>query len=194
MKRAIIIALAALFAVGTASAQQPQQHQHQNCPHQQQCQHAQQQGRQQHPHGQQQRQPAALQYNADGIETTLAAAFPEAKSVKKVDKWTEVYNAKGKLIGYGVYSKPASDGIKGYNGETPVLIALDKKQVILGVYPLPNVETPGYARRVDDAGFYKSWNGLTVKQALKKKVDTVSGATFTSTAVARSVEAALKAL
>lgn len=191
IKRATTFAIAAFLTCGMAFAQN---HQHHNCPHQHQCQHAQQQGRQQQQQVQQQRQPAAMQYNADGIETTLAAAFPEAKSVKKTEKWTEVYNAKGKLIGYGVYSKPASDGIKGYKGETPVLIAFDKKQIILGVYPLPNVETPEYARRVAYAGFYKSWNGLTVKQALKKKVDTVSGATFTSNAVARSVEAALKTL
>ena len=182
MKQAIIFALAAFLTTGMSFAQQP----HHNCPHQQQCQ----QGHKQT----QQRQPAALQYNADGIETTLAAAFPEAKSVKKTDKFTEVYNAKGKLIGYALYSKPASDGIKGYNGETPVLIALDKKQVIIGVYALPNLETPGYARRVADAGFYNSWNGLTVKQALKKKVDTVSGATFTSRAVEQSVQAVLKTL
>lgn len=184
MKRTIAIVIATVFAIGCVMAQQPQ-HQHQNCPHQHQCRHAQQQAAQ---------KPATPQVNADGIELTLAAAFPEAKSVKKGEKMTEVYNAKGKLIGYGLYSKPASNGIKGYNGETPVLIAFNAKQVIIGVYALPNSETPGYAKRVSDAGFYNNWNGLTVKKALKKKVDTVSGATFTSSAVASSVEAALKTL
>lgn len=184
MKRTIAIVIATAFAIGCVMAQQPQ-HQHQNCPHQHQCRHAQQQATQ---------KPATPQVNADGIELTLAAAFPEAKSVKKGEKMTEIYNAKGKLIGYGLYSKPASNGIKGYNGETPVLIAFNAKQVIIGVYALPNNETPGYAKRVSDAGFYNNWNGLTVKKALKKKVDTVSGATFTSSAVASSVEAALKTL
>lgn len=185
MTRTLALTIVSLFAIGSAMAQQPQsqQHQHQGCPHQHQCQHA-----------QRQQQPTALQYNADGIETTLAKAFSEAKSVKKSGNWTEVYNAKGKLIGYGVYSKPASDGIKGYNGETPVLIVFNAKKVIIGVYPLPNIETPGYAKRVADAGFYNNWNGLTIKKALKKKVDTVSGATFTSSAIARSVEAVLKTL
>jgi Na+-translocating ferredoxin:NAD+ oxidoreductase RnfG subunit len=184
MKRTIAIVIATVFAIGGVMAQQPQ-HQHQNCPHQHQCRHAQQQAAQ---------KPATPQVNADGIELTLAAAFPEAKSVKKGEKMTEVYNAKGKLIGYGLYSKPASNGIKGYNGETPVLIALSPKQVILGVWLLENQETPKFAQKVENAGFYKSWNGLTVKQALKKEVDVVSGATYTSNGVIKSVQAALKTL
>lgn len=179
MKKTIALAVAIMFAMGGAMAQN-----HQNCPHQHQCRHAQQQAQ----------QPTTPQVNANGIELTLAAAFPEAKSVKKGEKMTEVYDAKGNLLGYGLYSKPASDGIKGYNGETPVLIAFNAKMIIIGVYAMPNAETPGYAKRVADAGFYTSWNGLTVKKALKKKVDTVSGATYTSSAVAKSVEAALKTL
>lgn len=177
----------AILATGVAVAQQPA---HQCSHHGQGGQHC---GRHQQA-AQAKPQPAPLQYNADGIETTIVKAFPEAKKVKKADKWTEVYNAKGKLVGYAVYSKPASNSIKGYAGETPVMIALSKKQVITGVYPMPNIETPGYAKRVEDAGFYKNWNGLNVKQAKQKKVDAVSGATFTSRAVAQSVEAALKSL
>lgn len=196
MKKIIILSIAALFCIGSALAQQPVQqtppppsHHHRHGPD------GEHHGKHPHsPHDRQQMKPAELQYNADGIETTIVKAFPEAKSVKKGAKWTEVYNAKKKLIGYAVYSKPASDNIKGFNGETPVMIALGKKKVIAGVYALPNVETPKFAQRVEDAGFYSSWNGLTVKQALKKKVDTVSGATFTSRAVAQSVQAALEKL
>lgn len=195
MKKVIALAIAAMFAAGSAFAQQPvqqsttpQEHHH----HPRNGQHC---GRHQHgPRGQQDLKPAALQYNADGIETTILAAFPTAKSVKKTDKWTEVYDARGKRLGYAVYSQPASAGIKGYNGETPVLIALDAKKKISGVYALPNVETPRFAQRVAEAGFYSQWNGLSIKKALKKKVDTVSGATFTSRAVVQSVQAALATL
>lgn len=148
----------------------------------------------QHCKEQCQQKPAELQYNALGIETTLAKAFPQAKSVKKTDKWTEVLNAKGKVIGYGVYSKPASDGIKGFNGETPVLITLSTKKIITGVYALPNAETPRFMQRVEETGFFNNWNGLTIKKAKKKTVDAVSGATFTSRAVAQSVQAALEKL
>lgn len=177
MKRIIVLALVAFLAGGVASAQHGNCG---NCPH-----------HKQHQAQQQCKQPAALQYNADGIEATILKAFPDAKSVKKTDKWTEVYNDKNKLLGYAVYSKPASDGIKGYAGETPVMIALSKKQVINGVYLLPNTETPNFVKHIEEKGFFNSWNGLTVKEAKKKQVDTVSGATFTSRAVIQSVQAAL---
>ena len=126
------------------------------------------------PHAQ--RTTSGPQVNADGIDLMIVKAFPTA------------------LLGYAVYSKPASDGIKGYNGETPVLIALTAKKKISGVYALPNSETPRFAQHVQESGFYDTWNGLSIKKALKKKVDTVSGATFTSRAVCQSVIAALEKL
>ena len=93
-----------------------------------------------------------------------------------------------------VYSKPASDGVKGYAGETPVLIAFDTKKVILGVCLLANQETPKFVKHVEETGFFKNWNGMTAKKALKKEVDVVSGATYTSRAVAESVRLALETL
>lgn len=181
MRKIFALALVAFLAGGVASAQ----HGHGNCGN---CPH-----HQQHHGGQAARQQEP-QANADGIDMAIVKAFPTVKSVKKAKKWTEVYDANKKLLGYAVYSKPASDGIKGYNGETPVLIALSPKQVILGVWLLENKETPKFAKKVEDAGFYNNWNGLTVKQALKKEVDAVSGATYTSNAVAKSVRAALENL
>ena len=49
-------------------------------------------------------------------------------------------------------------------------------------------------KHIEENGFFNSWNGLTVKQAKKKQVDTVTGATFTSRAVIQSVQAALEKL
>ena len=181
MKKVIALALVAFLAGGVASAQH-----HGNCGN---CPH-----HQQHQQQQSGCQSQQKQAQADGIDMAIVKAFPTAKSVKKTKKWTEVYDTNKKLLGYAVYSKPASEGIKGYNGETPVLIALSPKQVILGVWLLDNTETPKFAKKVEDAGFYKNWNGLTVKQALKKEVDAVSGATYTSNGVIKSVQAALKAL
>lgn len=186
MKHIIAILAIAIFAIGTTVAQQPANqapaskshqcaHHCGNCPH----------------HHAQAAQPAV---NADGIPMEIVRAFPTVKSVKKETKWTSVYDASKKLLGYAVYSKPASDGIKGYNGETPLLIALDKNKKVLSVELLTNNETPQYVQRVKATGFFKSWNGLSPKAACKKKVDAVAGATYTSTAVTKSLQAALKPL
>lgn len=132
--------------------------------------------------------------NADGIAMEIVRAFPAVKSVNKTAKWTEVYNAKKELLGYAVYSKPASNGIKGYAGETPLLIALDTHKKVTSVELLKNVESKGYVQKVQKAGLFDQWNGLTIKKARKKKVDTVSGATYTSKSVIESFQAALKNL
>ena len=184
-KKIITLALMALLTGGMAMAQ----HGHGNCgncPH-----HAQHHGQTAQQQGCQNKND---QSKTDGIDMAIIKAFPTVKNVKKNKKWTEVYDAGKNLLGYVVYSKPASDGIKGYAGETPLLIAFDKKMVILGVWLLPNKETPKFVQRVESTGYFDSWNGLTVKKALKKDVDAVSGATFTSRAVAQSLQAALKQL
>lgn len=178
MKKIIALALMTFLAGGMASAQHCG-----NCPH-----HKQHCAQQTAGGGQQ------TTVNADGIDMNIVKAFPTVKSVKKEKKWTVIYDESKNLLGYVVYSKPASDGIKGYAGETPVMVALDTKKVILGVYLLQNQETPKFVERVNKAGYFSSWNGLTVKQALKKEVDAVSGATFTSNAVSQSVRAALQQL
>ncbi|MBP3763374.1 MAG: FMN-binding protein [Bacteroidales bacterium] len=198
MKRFFSLALTAMLALGGAQAQQPvhqkdstrtHQHHHDG-PHGR-------DGHHHHGHHHGQRPVVEVpptQYNEDGIDMAVVQVFPGVKSVKAAGRWTEVLDKDGRRLGYVVYSKPDSDGIKGYNGETPVLIAFSAKKVITGVYALPNAETPRFAQRVQEAGFYNNWNGLTVKQARKKEVDAVSGATFTSRSVAQSVQAALRKL
>ena len=128
------------------------------------------------------------------LAAEITAAFPQAGSVKKAGKLLEVYDAKKKLIGYALYSKPASDGIRGYMGETPLFIALSTKKTILSVQLLANDDTPTYVKKVLTAGLLDVWNGLNVADATKKKVDTVSGATYTSRGIIQSMQAALKTL
>ena len=74
------------------------------------------------------------------------------------------------------------------------MIALDAKQKVKCVVLLPNNETPGYVSRVIEAGLLKSWNDMKADKALKKKVDTVTGATFSSKSIIETVQATLKTL
>lgn len=120
--------------------------------------------------------------------------FSDAAKTKAMDTaYYEVKDSKGNKLGTVLFSSPYSDGIKGFNGPTPLLIALDAEGRINNVVLLENQETPNFAKRVVDGGLYQAWNGLTVDEALDKQVDAVSGATYTSNGVKKSLVARLKA-
>lgn len=127
--------------------------------------------------------------------TSLQTAFPKAAYVELTAEATyAVKDAKGKVIGTVLLSSPYSDGINGFNGPTPLQIALDNNDKIIEVRVLDNDETPNFLKRVTDAGYLDSWNGLTVEEALNKEVDAVSGATYSSRGIQNSLKARLQAI
>ena len=83
----------------------------------------------------------------------------------------------------------ASD-VTGYSGPVPVEIKI-VKGIVVAVKPLDNVETPDFFRRVTESGITDKWNGLTVENAAALHVDGVTGATYSSTALIRNVQAGL---
>ena len=120
--------------------------------------------------------------------------FSGAAKTKAIDTaYYEVKDAKGNKLGTVLFSSPYSDNVKGFNGPTPLLIALDAENRIKNVVLLENQETPVYARHVVEGGLYEAWNGLTPDEALNKDVDAVSGATYTSNGVKKSLATRLKA-
>ena len=120
--------------------------------------------------------------------------FSEAAKTKAIDTaFYEVKDTKGNKLGTVLFSSPYSDNIKGFNGPTPLLIALDAEGHIKNVVLLENQETPRFAQHVVEAGFYDAWNGLTLEEAIKKEVDDVTGATYTSNGVKKSLFTRLKA-
>ena len=89
--------------------------------------------------------------------------FADAAKVQTVDTaYYEVKDAKGNKLGTILFSSPYSDGVKGFNGPTPLLIALDADGRIKNIVLLENQETPNFAKRVVEGGLYEAWNGLTV--------------------------------
>lgn len=121
-------------------------------------------------------------------------AFPDAAGVREIDtSWVEVYNGRQQKIGEVMLSSPYSDKILGYAGRTPLLIALDTSRAILQVQLLKNVESPSYVGMVEDAGVLSAWDGLSLPEALEKKVDNVTGATYTTKAIVRSMQVRLSA-
>jgi electron transport complex protein RnfG len=80
--------------------------------------------------------------------------------------------------------------VEGYNGPVPLKIYI-KKNKIEKVEVLKNQETPKYLVKVKNA-LLNAWDGLTVKEAKAKKVDGVTGATFTSEAIKENVQKGLE--
>ena len=121
--------------------------------------------------------------------------FPEARQVLLLDtSYFAVKNDANETIGSVLLSSPYSDGVKGYAGKIPLLIALDRNGKIMQVKLLDNQETPGFLKRVTDAGYLESWNGLSVDEALQKDVDAISGATYSSMGIQNSLKARLAVL
>ena len=119
-------------------------------------------------------------------------AFPNAVGVREIDtSWVEVYDGSRQKIGEVMLSTPHSNKIMGYAGRTPLLIAMDTSRVILQVQLLNNVESPSYLEMVIDAGVLNAWDGLSLSTALEKKVDNVTGATYTTKAIVRSLQTRL---
>ena len=128
------------------------------------------------------------------VPEQVTKIFSTASTLEAQGVWSRVLDAKGSLLGYVAYSKPASNGIQGFNGETPLMIIFDAKKTIRKVVLLDNDETPGFVSRVENGGLFDAWNGMTIDQALDAKVDAISGATFTSNGVKQSLQACLQNL
>lgn len=125
--------------------------------------------------------------------TEITPYFSEAAQTQTIDTaFYEIKDAKGNKLGTVLFSSPYSDNIKGFNGPTPLLIALDAEGRIKNVVLLENQETPWYAQHVKNGGLYEAWNGLTPNEAIGKEVDAISGATYTSNGVKNSLIARLK--
>ena len=90
---------------------------------------------------------------------------------------------------YIINTTTIASGVEGYNGPVPLKIYI-KKNKIEKIEVLKNQETPKYLVKVKNA-MLNAWDGLTVKEAKAKKVDGVTGATFTSDAIKQNVQKGL---
>lgn len=136
-----------------------------------------------------------LSDTANIITKEILEFFPQAIFLHPIDNiWTQVYNKDEEKLGYIIYTTPYSNNIHGFAGNTPLMIALDKKQKIIGTIILNNNESTSYLDRVSNKGLFDSWNGLSIQEALNKQVDAISGATYTSEAIINSLKIRLSVL
>ena len=136
--------------------------------------------------------PTPVQYPELPV-SKIQEYFSEATETQAIDtSFYEIKDANGTKIGTVLFSYPFTDGVQGFKGATPLLIALDAENVIKNVVLLTNHETPRFAQMVVDGGLYDSWKGLTIEEALGKQVDAITGATFTSNGVKNTLASRLK--
>ncbi|PKK88697.1 MAG: hypothetical protein CVV64_17800 [Candidatus Wallbacteria bacterium HGW-Wallbacteria-1] len=100
----------------------------------------------------------------------------------------KVFSPDGKLLGSMVSSSPGCDGIIGYGGPVPILMALNNDRKILGVHPFGHSESESFVNLIRDRGIFNAFNNKTPAQAANLKVDSVSGATMTSSTVIKSAQ------
>ena len=120
--------------------------------------------------------------------------YEEADSISLEDvNFYYVFNDRN-IIGTVMNTSPYSDEIYGYNSVTPLNIYLDSCDKIVEVEMCENRESRGFVNKVINSGFLDSWDGLTVEEAAKHHVDAVSGSTFSSTAMAQSLQTRMSLL
>lgn len=76
----------------------------------------------------------------------------------------------------------------GYGGPTPVAITIEGDR-ITKVKALENQESPEFFGAVRNSPLLDSYDGLTLEEASEKRLDAVSGATYTSTALINNMKA-----
>jgi len=88
-----------------------------------------------------------------------------------------------------ICTKTFGKDIRGYNRDTPLKIYLLKDKIVK-VEAMTNRETREYFALVKEK-LLNAWNGLTVKEAKAKKVDTVTEATVSAKAVIETLQRGL---
>jgi Na+-translocating ferredoxin:NAD+ oxidoreductase RnfG subunit len=94
-----------------------------------------------------------------------------------------VSDASGNTLGRVLYAKPDETSIAGFGGNLRAVVGISPEGKIAGIELGENYESVGFIERVRGEGFFKKWNGLSVEEAAKADVDTVSGATMSTTAI-----------
>lgn len=137
-----------------------------------------------------------LRSRNEGGAATLDAGrvrdfFPEAASLGVPDSSTgmqAVRDGAGVVIGLIIQTLPEAASIIGYAGPTNTLIAMDPKGVVMGVRILHSDDTPDHvAEVVGQRKFFAQFKDMRQGSADRPRVDGVSGATLTSSAIAEGV-------
>ncbi len=117
--------------------------------------------------------------------------FPEADQISDRDAASGgvyVLDDFGEAIGIILTTLPEAESIVGYSGPTNVAIALDPAETVVGLQILSSGDTANHVDEVvQDTGFFAAFEGLRHGEAGSPDIHAVSGATLTSSAIAKGV-------
>ncbi len=105
----------------------------------------------------------------------------------------------GGVIAQVFRTSPVADTVRGYQGPTDTLIALDRDMRVIGIIPDQSYDNEPYVDYVRDDEYFRTlFNGLTMDELAimdleQGKVEGVSGATMTSMGVAEGMKLAARA-
>lgn len=127
----------------------------------------------------------------DETRMALHSIFPEARFYIADDE-SEIYtvfNNRRQKIGYAFYANGW-----GYVGEIILVVGLQDKNTIKGIYVISHNETPSYWRLLVSGSFLYQWEGLKIEKCYTNdwagnggKVDIVTGATKSAQAIIDAV-------
>lgn len=121
-------------------------------------------------------------------ENLIRSVFPQADKAERINEyWFGIIDKNGKVIGYALSSKPYCWNIRGYYGETPVVIITDKQFIIRKIALLSHRESLTYVKMLEKNGFFKLWEAKSFLEAISVKADAYSGATQTAKAIGENV-------
>ncbi len=117
--------------------------------------------------------------------------FPAATELGKPEGEAGVQvvrDADGLVIGLVAQTLPEAAAVIGYSGPTNTLIAMDPKGAVIGLRVLHSDDTPDHvAEVISRRKFFAQFKEMHLGDTSEKRVDGVSGATLTSSAIAEGV-------
>jgi len=127
------------------------------------------------------------------IDDMLKEQFPEMDD-SEYDDDIEVYSvlAEGSVVGYAFMTEAT-----GYGGSIEILVALENTSledgdiVLRGISVISHTETPGLGAKIEEVSFSGQFKGANLNDVLLTedggKIDAISGATISSSAVVDAV-------
>jgi len=119
------------------------------------------------------------------IQRLLFGLFPDMSRYGVENEIYTIYSDEDKL-GYAFLATG-----KGYGGGMYILVGLEEDTTLKGISIVSQVETPGLGNKITESYFTDQFAGLSIDEVARRQdggqVDTITGATMSSTAVIKAV-------